>query len=71
MERVVTIPIYETREIEPYPSCEGIRCKENITPKLAMMVKECPRFKRILEEALSEGINEAVKILKEDETIHE
>ena len=49
MERVVTIPIYETREIEPYPSCEGIRC-ENITPKLAMMVKECPRFKRILEE---------------------
>ena len=50
MERVVTIPIYETREIEPYPSCEGRRFKENITPKLAMMAKECPRFKRKIEE---------------------
>lgn len=50
MERVVTIPIYETREIEPYPSCEGRRFKENFTPKLAMMVKECTRFKRKIEE---------------------
>ena len=50
MERVVTIPIYETREIEPYPSCEGRPFKENVTPKLAMMVKECPRFKRKIEE---------------------
>lgn len=50
MERVVTIPIYETREIEPYPSCEGGQYKENDPPKLTMMAKECPRFKRMLEE---------------------
>ena len=50
MERVVTIPIYETREIEPYPSCEGRQCKENTAPKLAMMAKKCPRFKSMLEE---------------------
>ncbi len=50
MERVVTIPIYETREIEPYPSCEGRWYKECEEPKLKKMVRECPRFKRILEE---------------------
>ena len=50
MERVVTIPIYETREIEPYPSCEGRWVKECKEPKLKKMVRECPRFARILEE---------------------
>ena len=50
MERVATIPIYETRKIEPYPSCEGRQYKENITPKLARMINECPRFTRMLEE---------------------
>lgn len=49
MERVVTIPIYETREIEPYPSEIG-EPKEHIVPKLERMVNECPRFKRMLEE---------------------
>ena len=50
MERVVTIPICETREIEPYPSCEGRWYKECEELKLKKMVRECPRFKRILEE---------------------
>ena len=50
MEKVVTIPIYESREIEPYPSSEGRWHKECCEPKLKMMLRECPRFKRILEE---------------------
>lgn len=40
MERVVTIPIYETKEIEPYPSCKGRWYKECEEPKLKKMVKK-------------------------------
>ena len=50
MERVVTIPIYESRTVEPYQSCEGRLYKECEEPKLKKMVRECPRFKRISEE---------------------
>lgn len=50
MERVVTIPIYESRTVEPYPSCEGRWNKEYREPKLKKMVRECPIFKSILEE---------------------
>ena len=49
MERVVTIPIYQTREIEPYPSELG-ESKEYIVPKLERMINECSRFKQMLEE---------------------
>ena len=49
MERVVTIPIYETRKIEPYPSELG-ESKEYIVPKLERMINECSRFKQMLEE---------------------
>lgn len=40
----------EVKRVEPYPSAEGRWYKECCEPKLKKMVRECPRFKRILEE---------------------